>query len=122
MNDKRTTHTAGPWKLLAVGDGTSRMCPADADGLSLLTIVDEDGGDFAAVYKDADARLIAAAPDHALICWAVCVAAGRWEPSSNGGEFCINGIRYSTKLDEFGCPVVNGPIRAAILKAQGTQS
>jgi len=63
MNDKMTTHTAGPWKLLAVGDGTSRMCPADADGLSLLTIVDEDGGDFAAVYKDADARLIAAAPD-----------------------------------------------------------
>jgi len=58
-----TRHTPGPWKLLAVGDGTSRMCPADAEGVSLLTIVDEEGGDFAAVYSDADARLIAAAPE-----------------------------------------------------------
>jgi len=57
------THTPGPWCLLAVGDGTSRMCPADAERVSLLTIVEEGDADFAAVYNDADARLIAAAPE-----------------------------------------------------------
>lgn len=60
--------TPGPWCLFEVGDRTMRLCPGkrDADGQggeSLLTIVEEDGVSFAAVQRDEDARLIAAAPD-----------------------------------------------------------
>lgn len=70
---------------------------------------------------EAVARLIRAAPDHAMICSAMCAGAGRWEPfnSCSGGEFCINGFRHSTELDEFGCPIVTESIRAAILRAKG---
>lgn len=61
-------NTPGPWTLLEVGDRPMRLCPAkrDADGRggeSLLTIVEEDGVPFAAVQRDEDARLIAAAPE-----------------------------------------------------------
>ena len=129
------SHTPGPWQYRPneYDDwGFVRALPLPGENIGHIVAVAKDTSvpfEAYAEYRErkvdpfeANARLIAAAPDHALICWAVCVAAGRWEPSSNGGEFCINGIRYSTKLDEFGCPVVNGPIRAAILKAQGTQS
>lgn len=65
-------------------------------------------------------RVRDAAPDHAAIGWAMCVAAGRWEPWGDGrGEFCMNGIRYATKLDEFGVPVMTDGMRAAISKATG---
>jgi hypothetical protein len=67
-------------------------------------------------------RLIAdanQAADHALVCWAMCVGAARWEPWGDGrGEFCMNGLRHATKLDAFGCPEVTGPMRAAILKVK----
>lgn len=64
MNHSVSTaqQTEGPWQLLAVGDN-ARLCPADAAGVSLLTIVGEGETDFAAVYNEADARLIAAAPE-----------------------------------------------------------
>lgn len=107
--------TPGPWAtdgLLIYADHGIQLHVAAA--------VDEAGHPYAGDAAEANARLIAAAPDHALICWAMCVAAGRWEPYGDGrGEFCINGLRYSTRLDEFGCPVVNSAIRAAISKATG---
>lgn len=59
INEK---HTPGPWKLLEVG-GLGHLCPADGNGISILTVVTEGDVDFAAVYEDADARLIAAAPE-----------------------------------------------------------
>lgn len=55
-------HTAGPWKLLEVGD-KPKLCPADKNNHSILTVIEEDGVAFAVVYEEADARLIAAAPD-----------------------------------------------------------
>jgi hypothetical protein len=68
------------------------------------------------------ARLIAAAPDHALFASAVCAGAARWEPfPNNNGEVCVGGLRYAVKLDEFGCPTLNAPLRAA-LKATGAQT
>ena len=68
----------------------------------------------------ANARLIAAAPDHAAIGWAMCVGPARWEPFGDmRGEFCMNGIRYLTKLDEFGVPEMTDGMRAAIAKARG---
>lgn len=63
----------------------------------------------------ANARLIAAAPDHAAIAAALCSGTARWE----GSEFCIGGIRHSTKLDEFGVPIMTAGMRAAIAKATG---
>ncbi|MBO9624133.1 MAG: hypothetical protein J7500_15605 [Sphingomonas sp.] len=68
------------------------------------------------------ARMFAAAPDHALIAWALCMAGARWEAWRDGqGEFCIDGIRHCTKLDEFGVPTMTDGMRAAIAqsKAQG---
>lgn len=70
--------------------------------------------------NSADARLIASSPDHALILWAMCVGAGRWEPLGDGsGEFCMNGLRHLTTLDEFGCPAMTKGIRDAIRQAGG---
>jgi hypothetical protein len=57
-----TAHTPGPWKLLAVGDN-KRLCPADKDNQSILTIEEEGTSLFACVYEEGDAHLIAAAPD-----------------------------------------------------------
>lgn len=56
-------HTPGPWQCLQAGDGPTKFAVADAEGVSILTIVEEEGHDFAAVYRDEDARLIAAAPE-----------------------------------------------------------
>lgn len=55
-------HTPGPWKLLTVGD-RNRLCPADKNNQSILTLEDEGNSTFACVYEEADANLIAAAPD-----------------------------------------------------------
>lgn len=68
----------------------------------------------------ANAGLIVLAPDHAEIGWAMCVAAGRWEPWGDGrGEFCMNGLRFATKLDPFGIPEVTPPLREQIARARG---
>jgi hypothetical protein len=58
-----TKHTPGPWKLLEVGDRPVHLAPVDAENLSLLTVVEENGVKFAAVYDNDDARLIAASPE-----------------------------------------------------------
>lgn len=117
-------HTEGEWYVLgedelpgiafveiASGElGTSSHRTIGWIGCAPDGISDEDR---------ANARLIAAAPDHALACWAMCVGAGRWEPlGSGGGEFCIHGIRHVTTLDEFGCPVLTDLLRAEIIAAK----
>lgn len=57
-------HTPGPWNLRLMQDRSIKhFCPVDADGQSLLTVVDQGGTLFAGIYVDADARLIAAAPE-----------------------------------------------------------
>ena len=66
-----------------------------------------------------DCELIAGAPDHAVFAAAVCKGVARWEPfsgSSDRGEVCCNGMRYSTILDEFGCPILSVHSRAALAK------
>jgi hypothetical protein len=69
----------------------------------------------------ANVRLILAAPDHALICWAMCVQDGRWEewtPYDGSGEFVFAGLRYATRVDEFGCPKLTPALRMAITQSQ----
>jgi hypothetical protein len=72
---------------------------------------------------DADARLIAAAPDHALICWAMCVQDATWEEmgTDGKGELCFAGLRHVTTLDEFGAPVLTDNLRAVLSKARAGQ-
>lgn len=56
--------TPGPWQVKYVGDGRMAFAIADSDGVSLLTIVEEDHADFAAVYSDGDAaHLVDCDPD-----------------------------------------------------------
>jgi len=61
--------TPGPWKLREVGDKCKHLCPAAQDDTSILTVAleyhedEEDPTYFGAVYNQADARLIAAAPE-----------------------------------------------------------
>lgn len=55
--------TPGPWHLLAVGDTHQHLCPAYGSGMSVLTVAEEGDVKFAAVYEEADAHLISAAPD-----------------------------------------------------------
>jgi hypothetical protein len=94
-----------------------------------VEVCGSNGGLVAALYKEnwphgedeANARLIAAAPDHALICWAMCVQDAAWEewtPFDGRGEFCFAGLRYATRLDEFGCPALTPALRAAITQSQ----
>lgn len=64
MTTENQLHTPGPWSLEAVEDRSIKhLCPIDSERMSLLTVVHQDETPFAAVYNDADARLIAAAPE-----------------------------------------------------------
>ncbi|ODT97433.1 MAG: hypothetical protein ABS82_00310 [Rhodanobacter sp. SCN 67-45] len=102
-------HTPGPWFIGDWGHIRSvcgRIC----------TVAPKEGA-----ANVANARLIAAAPDHAMIASALCSGAARWEPfaSGSGGEFCIGGLRHATNLDQFGVPVMTDGMRAAIAEATG---
>lgn len=117
--------TLGPWAVsqltptgvttVDAGDGMVRNVGFASTRGSGLASKDEEAR--------ANALLISLAPDHADIGWAMCVAAGRWEPQPYGltlaGEFVINGLRFSTELDEFGVPRVTPALRAQIAKARG---
>lgn len=57
------THTKEPWHLCEVENETGRikhLVPVDSEKMSLLTIVENDQGRFAAIYNDEDARRIVA--------------------------------------------------------------
>lgn len=57
------SHTPGPWSIMCCGEGTVKPVIVTENHVSLLTVVEEDGLKFAAIYEEADAHLIAAAPD-----------------------------------------------------------
>jgi hypothetical protein len=113
-------HTKGPWEVryrfgrLTTVVGRQRYPICDT-GTAPLAETNQR-------REEANARLIAASPDHALICRAMCVGVARWEMWSDcRGEFCIGGIRHSTKLDEFGVPTMTVSMRAAITQATQDQ-
>ena len=135
-------HTAGPWEWRRNGDRVY-LRTINRGGLYIMDFVrrgmqggqprfavwDGDdrekvggimcGADEIDLRSHPDARLIAAAPDHAAIAHALCSGVARWEPFTSGktGEFCIAGLRHCTTLDEFGVPVMTDHMRAAIAKA-----
>lgn len=112
-------HTPGPWQFYAdlpsadpnwhIVTNATRMCV-------VANVHIEPGNEMAV----ANARLIAAAPDHAMFGRAITSLGARWQNwNERCGEFCIGGLRYATDIDEFGVPVLNASIRAAIAKAEG---
>jgi hypothetical protein len=71
----------------------------------------------------ANARLIAAAPAHAVLLSAMVRGLARWEafPGGDGrkGEVCVGGLRYATELDETGCPVIQPHLYRVLARAEG---
>lgn len=69
------------------------------------------------------ARLIASAPDHALVAWALADATARWEPwdDAGRGELCFGGLRYATRLDAFGVPALTEALRVGLTKARSVR-
>lgn len=116
-----TQHTPGPWRVRA---GLTMYVMADLGNgwLQEVCAVGPAMPGGYGVIQNANARLIASAPEHQLALYAIANLGARWE-SFQGidfGEFCIGGVRYPSKLDEFGCPVIDDFIRAAIAKAKAT--
>lgn len=109
MGVNNAKHTPSPWQIRA-----------SKTVLKYELLRADTTSPWYASEHEANARLIAAAPDHALICWAMCVGGARWEPSGyeGRGEFCMSGICHSTTLDEFGAPVMTSGMRAAIAIAE----
>lgn len=109
-------HTAGPW----------RYSMSDHLGEFVITGSNEGGGSILPILgrthnfprnAEANARLIAAAPDHALLLAAIVSGRARVEPLGASVEVCTGGLRYATKLGENGCPLVSDVIRTALLRA-----
>lgn len=73
----------------------------------------------------ANKRLIAAAPDHALIASALCNGIARWERwfgYEGKGEVVVDRLRYTAQLDEFGVPELHSVLRAAIARATSART
>lgn len=83
----------------------------------------EANGRLSLEEMKAHARLIAAAPNHALVARLFCLGRLRWEPFNHtghsSGELVFLGLRYPSSLDEFGVPILGGNLRALIAKAEG---
>ena len=108
--------TPGPWEVYGAtqiakfGDdwaciaGVHRLRPKSGNSSAHVELAGLNDPDFH--EQCANARLIAAAPDHALLARLFAMQLIRWEPFGNGtdGELCFAGLRYSTSLDEFGVP------------------
>lgn len=78
MND---TVTKGPWYLAEVvstSGNIRHLAPVDAEGVSLLTVVEQDGTYFAAVWSAADARLMQHAKKMLEVLEAVQEASDYW--------------------------------------------
>lgn len=46
---------------------------------------------------------------HSILLQAMIMHGVRWEPFAGDkvkGELCFDGMRYSTELDRFGCPII----------------
>lgn len=101
--------TPGPWTV----EHGVEVYSADS-----RPVADCSATDFTGVQACANARLIAAAPDHALVAGALVTGVLRYEPFANtnaSGELCFNGLRHATGLDEFGVPRLTDHLRALLL-------
>lgn len=115
----QVTHTPGPWLLGYSNHHHSHdIYAGKAAGFKHIAFVNTGHADDAD-KSEADARLIVAAPDHALIAAALCAGA-RWESATR--EFCIDGLRHATTLDQFGVPKMTSGMRDACAKVLAARS
>lgn len=103
--------TSGPWRVVENRHRSQRLRVAGSFDYQHVCQVN------AGLTQRANARLIAAAPDHALLLAAIVSGRARIEPLGANVEVCTGGLRYATKLDENGCPLVSDVIRTALLRA-----
>ena len=106
MKAETQKHTPGPW--IPDEDHIFIMGPQGE-------MIAEMRGEGAELPIEGNARLIASAPDHALIASALCSGMIRWEAKTK--EICLNGLRHSTDLDEFGVPTLHPGLRNQIRNA-----
>ncbi|KRG39120.1 hypothetical protein ARC78_14980 [Stenotrophomonas pictorum JCM 9942] len=125
--------TPGPWSVIdgvrvhaALGADSGDGAPADStDGWCIADVSSVPDTSYLGTPTQlgyevmrANARLIAAAPDHAMVCRVLCAGIAYWRSwGDRKGEFCMDGLCYATQLDDFGCPVVTNGMRVAIAKA-----
>ena len=119
-----TKHTSGPWRI-------ANLVKRWHDAYRIIGLkskqvaqVSTDGGRNDSEETLANARLIAASPDHALVLRLITSGKAMWRiwGPDHQGELCIDGVRYATKLDEFGCPELHPLLRAAISKADNNNA
>ena len=104
------THAPGPWSVIEVGDRIKALAVMDSTPQSVLTIITEDSVDFAAVLEEADAHLIAAAPDLLDAAKLGLSIAKSWIDQEMIGTAHTEAMRAL------------GPIRAAIVRASGEKT
>lgn len=67
-----------------------------------------------------DRVIIHALGDAPMLLAAMVLGVARWEfftGSTRDGEVCVDGLRYSTRLNAVGCPELTSAIRSALWKA-----
>lgn len=98
---------------------------ANPDCLTGVEVIAECSGSGQTDIAECErrARLMAAAPDHALVGWALAMGKARFEFWASGakGELCVAGLRHATALDEFGVPALTPAARTAISAMRGAE-
>lgn len=111
-------HTPGPWTVKAI-DG--EYCVVGPGGTKHVQSDMREAAECVAKYLNTAWRETGG-PDHAMVLRMIARGVLRWEPFRAGGdagELVFAGLRHSTQLDEFGCPILTDALRAAIAKAEG---
>jgi hypothetical protein len=111
------SHTPGPWEVARDPRSASHSIVSAGNNIADVWQF-HVGGEQAA----ANALLISAAPDHALVLRGIIGGWLRWEPfqaNDGHGELCFGGIRHLTRLDDFGCPLMTDNLRQRIAAEGG---
>lgn len=111
--------TPGPWRVSQLGLSVLAG-PSDPNGrFPNGRVVAKTSTDCPLSERGPNARLMAAAPDHALVARFLTVGLMRWESfegREKSGELCYRGLRHTTHLDEFGVPALTPGLRAELQK------
>lgn len=103
---------SGPWTTREVSSPSQRVILVESEDTAIACVA-VDGPD-----DQLHARLIKAAPDHALIARALCMDVAGWASwGDDRGEICVRGLRHATQLDEFGIPMLTDMLRAELTQA-----
>jgi hypothetical protein len=108
------SHTPGPWKSDTFVVTAPHQHGKSFWGTREICHTGEGRGE--SKESEANARLIALAPDHAIVARLLASKKMRWENGStnwNRGLY-FEDKRYPTELDEFGVPKLTEALRAAI--------